>query len=208
MATYYSKLYPSKLYHIFTRATGSEKLFLHSENYVFFLQKFQQHISPIASVWAWCLLPNHFHFFIEIKSLETIEKHFAATKKNTPFSEEQIPDFLMERFSNLLNSYTKAFNKVYNRKGSLFIDYLRRIEIENTEQIGATIFYIHKNPVHHHYCKKIDDWQWSSYKTMLSTATTNLEREKVLAYFGNVNEYFKYHQQEIALKNAIIINED
>ncbi len=32
----------------------------------------------------------------------------------------------MERFSNFLNSYTKSFNKANNRKGALFMDYLKR----------------------------------------------------------------------------------
>lgn len=30
--------------------------------------------------------------------------------------------FLMKPFSDLLNAYAKAYNKMYNRKGALFMD--------------------------------------------------------------------------------------
>ena len=204
MPHYYNPLFPEKKYHIFSRATGNEQLFEKEENYLFFLQKFKQHVLPIADVWAWCLLPNHFHFMVEIKPIEIIALHFSETKKGKIFNEEAVPDFLMERFSNLLNSYTKAFNKVNQRKGSLFMDYLRRVEITEDAQLGATIFYIHKNPVHHGYCKKLEDWRWSSYKAMLSNAPTMIKRMEVLDWFGSVPYFIRYHEQDIYLKNAVV----
>jgi putative transposase len=126
-------------------------------------------------------------------------------KPNKKFSLEIIPDFLMERFSNLFNSYTKAYNKTYNRKGSLFIDYLKRVELKDEAQFGTTIFYIHKNPVHHQYCQNITDWKWSSYLSLLSTSGTNLLRTDVIKWFGNEEAYVKFHQQPIYLKQAVII---
>ncbi len=205
MALYYCKLQPQKLYHIFSRATGNEQLFLNHGNYFFFLNKFKQHVSPIVDVWCLCLLPNHFHFMIEIKPIEDIRAYFIKTKAGKSITDEIISDFLMERFSNFLNSYTKAFNKMYNRKGSLFMDYLRRVEIVDDIQIGATLFYIYKNPVHHGYCNKIEDWQWSSYKSFLSNATTNLKRDKVIDWFGSKEAFIKFHSQDIYLKNSVVI---
>ncbi len=111
----------------------------------------------------------------------------------------------MERFLNLFNSYTKAYNKTYNRKGALFINYLKRVELKDEAQFGATIFYIHKNTVHHQYCKKIHDWKWSSYLSLLSTLPTNLLRSNVIKWFGDEEAYIKYHQQPIDIKHAVII---
>lgn len=59
-------------YHIYNHANGDENLFRKEENYSFFLRKHLQHISPIAETIAWCLMPNHFHFLIKIKSEEEI----------------------------------------------------------------------------------------------------------------------------------------
>jgi putative transposase len=164
---YHQDLIPDKIYHIYSRAIGSEKLFLTDENYRFFLQKFKHYISPIAEIYIWTLLPNHFHFMIRIKNVELINLHFSNLKKGAELEPDKVSDFLMQCFSNLLNSYTKAFNKVNNRKGGLFIDYLSRILIENDTQFGATAFYIHKNVVHHGYCEKMEDWKWSSYSSFL-----------------------------------------
>ena len=206
MVDYYIPLFPNKLYHIFSRATGSEKLFLNEDNYRYFINRFKHHISPIADVWTWCLLPNHFHFLIKIKSLETIQIYFQSIKPNYVFFEETTSDFLMERFSNFLNSYVKAFNKQHHRKGSLFMDYMRRVEIMEDIQLGATIFYIHKNPVHHGYCKQIEDWKWSSYNSILSDKITLIKRSEILNWFNGKEEFIKYHSQDIYLKTAAVID--
>ena len=79
----------------------------------------------------------------------------------------------MEWFSNFLNGYTKAYNKMYVRKGVLFLDFLKQSKANNVADLGAFIFYIHKNAVHHGYTKHVGDWQFDSYISLLSTATTS-----------------------------------
>jgi len=156
MSGYHMPLFPGQQYHILGRAIGDELLFREEINYQFFLARYQKHISPVANTYCYCLLPNHFHFLVRIKEEDDLKAHFMEIKKSKIYSPELLPEFIMERFSNLLNSYAKAYNKKYDRKGGLFIDYLRRVEIMNDSQFGVTVFYIHKNPVHHGYCKKME----------------------------------------------------
>jgi putative transposase len=158
VTNYHIPLLPGERYHILSRAVGHEKLFPQEANYAFFLSRFQKYILPVANLLCYCLLPNHFHLLIRVKEEKAIRSRYEQTKTK-PYSPEIGPAFIMQQFSNWLNSYTKAFNTMYNRKGGLFIDYLRRIEIKNDSQFGATIFYIHKNPIHHGYCEKIEQWQ-------------------------------------------------
>jgi putative transposase len=205
MSDYKVALLPETYYHVFSRAVGNEKLFVKEENYSFFLKKFNLHVSPIANTYAWCLLPNHFHFLIRIKSPDAIEAVFKKIKTDRKYNPEITPDFLMEQFSNFLNSYSKAFNKTYDRKGALFMDYMRRVEVKEDEQFGATIFYIHKNPVHHGLCNKMEEWNWSSYNTFFSDAPTNIKRKEVLRWFQGMDAFRNYHQQTIYLKHAVII---
>jgi 2-polyprenyl-3-methyl-5-hydroxy-6-metoxy-1,4-benzoquinol methylase len=77
---------------------------------IIFLGRFKLHISPVADTFAYNLLPNHFHFLVRIKPLQEIKSHFLKVKANKLFDIEYAPEFVMERFGNLLNSYTKSFN--------------------------------------------------------------------------------------------------
>ena len=201
--SYHIKLCPEKYYHLFSRANGSEKLFKTDENYEFFLSKLQFHVSCVADVLAWCLLPNHFHLLIHVKSEKFISESYQKIKQKPLIDNELLPDFIMERFSNLLNSYTKAFDKVYYRKGALFMDYLRRVEIKDEPQLLATLFYVHKNPVHHNLCHLIEDWKWSSYNGLINNRSIHCD--EVMKWFSGKEAFIDFHQQPIFLKNAVIV---
>ena len=202
---YHQPLLAETTYHIFSRAIGNEKLFLTPENYKFFLRRFDLYISPIADVYAFNLLPNHFHAIVDIKPYDHLLPLYKAVKKSNVEHETWQPDFVIKQFSNMLNSYTKSFNIRTNRKGALFIDNMRRVAIEKDSQLSATIFYVHKNAVHHGYCKEITDWPWASYKAILSKSPTKLKRKEIIEWFGNEAEFIKFHSQPIYLKNAVII---
>ncbi len=203
MSAYHVPMEADCIYPFYSRAVGQEKLFKYEDNYRYFLTKYKLHINPIANTFAWCLLPNHFHFLIKVKSLDSIRFYYSAVKKIN-FSAELLSDFIMERFSNWLNSYTKAFNKVNERKGSLFIDYMRRVQVNGDEQLSATIFYIHKNPVHHGLVKKLEDWKWSSYKSFFSNRETSLQKDEVIDMFQGIEAFAAFHQQTVYLKNAVV----
>jgi putative transposase len=201
MPDYHIPLLPNNTYHLFSRANGSEKLFLNSNNYAFFLKRLEKHTSPIADLFAYNLLPNHFHLMMQMKSSEAIEQHFKEVKKEKVFAVELMPEFLMERFSNCLNSYTKAFNKMYNRKGALFIDFLRRVEIQSDDQYRQTVFYIHKNAVLHGVVKQISDWPYSSFQSILQNNAAFLKVKNVLDMFDGLSGFIAFHEQPIQLKS-------
>ncbi|MDQ3845945.1 MAG: hypothetical protein M3342_18340 [Bacteroidota bacterium] len=205
MQNFFVSLIPEYSYHIFSHAIGEEKLFRSNENYSFFLNRFSRHVVPVADTFAWCLLPNHFHFLIRIKSIEIIKQHFLEKKTNKEFHPEGVSDFLMERFSNWLNSYTKAFNKMYNRKGALFMDCLCRVEIKTDAQLRGTVFYIHKNPVHHGLCTTMETWQWSSYHKYFHNKPNTEAAKEMLEWFGGWQGFIQYHQQPIYLKEALVV---
>ena len=49
-------------YHIYNRGNNRENLFAEQRNYPYFLKLYAKHILPVAKTFAYCLLPNHFHF--------------------------------------------------------------------------------------------------------------------------------------------------
>lgn len=195
---------PDRTYHVFSRANGCDKIFLDEDNYKFFLGRFKIHISPIADTFAYNLLPNHFHFLIRMKTVEEIKSHFFEKKKNKQFDIEIVPEFIMERFGNLLNSYAKSFNRRNKRKGGLFLNTMKRVEILNDSDFASEVFYIHKNAVHHQYVTSIEKWLWSSYHSLISNSPTILKREELLNFFGNKEAFIKFHQQPIHTKSGFI----
>ena len=196
---YFIPLATGKFYHIFNHTVGSEKLFKHDENYSYFLKKFNEYISPIASTFSYVLIPNHFHFLIEIKDKKELYESYRILESNKEFpkvkpeTEVDFEKFVMQQFSNFFNCYTKSFNKKHNRKGALFIDYLRRTLISDEEYLRNMVLYIHQNPIHHKMCNKLEDWKYSSYNSLLSEKPTLLERVEVINWFGDIENFIFMH---------------
>lgn len=205
MTDYHQLLLPEQTYHLFSRAVGKEKLFLSEENYFFFLKKLKHHTASVCDFYCYSLLPNHFHLLGKICDEEKIIRHFEEVK-NTAFDLQQhsLPDFVMERFSNCLNSYTKAFNNLHNRKGALFKDYLKRSKCENDQDFTTYVWYVHKNAVHHQLTDKIGAWKFDSYQSILSDERTSLLRKEVIEWFGNKEAFINFHQQPVFPKIDII----
>jgi REP element-mobilizing transposase RayT len=60
-------------FHIYNRGINGEDLFLETSNYEHFLNLYSKYIDPIAETYAWCLMKNHFHFLVRIRSENEIE---------------------------------------------------------------------------------------------------------------------------------------
>ena len=180
---------PDKFYHIVNHAVGNENIFRVPDNYRYFLDKYAQHTSIVFDTYAYCLMPNHFHLLIRVKSLESLQK-------DEKFKGD-VHKYTMQKISNLLNGYAKAYNIMFNRKGALFIDYTKRFLVDSDSYFTATLGYIHQNPVNHGFVKSSADWIHSSYHSHLSDKTTRLMREEVMQWFGDKNSYVTYHQNTL-----------
>lgn len=189
---YIDKFQPENFYHIYNHAVGSENLFKKHDNFIFFLNKFDKYMSPIAKTFCYCLMPNHFHILIQIREENTIR---ILSKQ---FSEEfDFHKFIMQQLSNFLNSYAKSFNKQNNRKGALFLDFTRRKEIKDQFYFSKLINYIHQNPVHHGFCKLAGEWDYSSYNSLIAVhKNSKLERDAVFDWFGGIEEFIAFHKKE------------
>ncbi len=193
------------MYHVYNRTNNKEKLFLSDENRRFFLRKYDQYLSPFADTYCWCLLPNHFHFLIRIKSEENIQAYLKSKelKELTPtekkFIEQQInlSELIEQCFKRFFQSYSLAFNKQHNRKGNLFYKPFKRLKLEKETHFTQAIIYIHANPFKHKLAKDFTSWQWSSWQTMVSTSPTQLLRDEILAWFGNKDRFIEAHKSMI-----------
>lgn len=172
-------------YHIYNRANGNENIFASVENYNFFLRRYKKYLFPLVETFCYCLMPNHFHFLIKVKSEnQLMELQDYQNSKNKSL-------FVSKQFSNLFSSYTQAFNKQEGRKGNLFMRPFKRKEINDEIYFRKLVHYIHHNPVEAGFCKYPTEWVHSSYNALISRKPTLLNRLEVLRYFDTV-ENFKY----------------
>lgn len=75
-------LLEGRVYHIYTHANGNENLFLNDENFNFFLKKYSTHIHPIADTYAYCLMPNHIHLMIRMKTQKQVVSYLQNINQN------------------------------------------------------------------------------------------------------------------------------
>tara|TARA_R110002050_G_scaffold278916_1_gene425191 strand:+ start:79 stop:681 length:603 start_codon:yes stop_codon:yes gene_type:complete len=177
-------------YHIYNRGNNGENLFYNDENYLYFLKLYKKHVFPVAETFAWCLLKNHFHLLVKIKTDEEICNNFNIKV-------EKVDKKPSQQFSNLFNAYVQAINKQNNRHGSLLETPFKRKEIKDEKYLKNLITYIHNNPIQHNFVKYLENYKWSSYSSLISNKVTNIERNKVIELFDNKENFVFAHQQKI-----------
>jgi putative transposase len=111
-----------------------------------------------------------------------------------------------KQFSDLFNSYAQSINKAHARTGKLFEDPFRRILVDTDAYFTELIYYIHHNPNgatfrKHGFVKDFRAYPHSSYHSHLSMALTRLRREEVWDWFGNRDEFEKFHIGNPGLDN-------
>lgn len=196
-------LLPETVYHIYNHANGDENLFRSNENYWYFLKKYGEYVYPIADTYAYCLMPNHFHLMIKIRNVSEILNYLIFKKPKLKDEFENMDQYEIEaslsvgisqQFSNFFNSYSKSFNKMYDRRGNLFIQKFKRKPVENEKYFEQLIAYIHLNPVKHGFCKNIMDWEHSSIHTYYSEKSSKLNRDLLQIWLKDKQGLIEFHE--------------
>ena len=180
--SYKDKLNCGYIYHIYNRGNNQEALFKEERNYYYFLDLYKKYLHPIAHLYAYCLLPTHFHFMIRIKEWKRIE--------NCIHDESQI----WMQFRTFLGTYTKAINRAYNRSGHLFEGRYSRKIIQKDEYFYRLIVYIHQNPQNYGVVMDFKNWPFSSYNAYIRKDRRSLVAKEVLFDEDLYNTILETHE--------------
>ncbi len=192
-------------YHIICKSINKQLLFHNDENRSYFLKKYEFFLSPFVHTYAYCLLDNHVHLLIQPKTTNSIKQYLHQlhnsdiTTVQQSFLNDENPNLngLLERqFNSFFVSYTRSYNIYHKIKGHLFDSPFKRIAITSDMHLTQTIIYIHANPLKHGLIKEFTNYAWSSYETILSNSPTNINRNKVLEWFGSKDAFIKTHEQQ------------
>lgn len=146
----------NELYHIYNRGNNKQRIFFNPENYLYFLKKVRTYIFPHCDILAFCLMPNHFHFLINADRRSIATKTIAGKEKNV----------LSEGIRNLLSSYTQGINKQNDTSGSLFQQNTKAKLLSKGSNLYDLLcfHYIHQNPMKAKLVRKMEEWEYSSFK--------------------------------------------
>lgn len=180
------------IYHIWNRGVNHSTIFLEDDNYRYFLKLYVKHIEPVAETYAYCLLPNHFHFLIRTRTAEAQAAYRQAEQLGLATI---IPP--SQAFSNLFNAYVRAFNKRHNRTGGLFEDRFGRKQVSTDGYLSHLTVYIHQNPLKHGLVDDIRDWRYGSYDALAHERPTRLQRDEVISWFGTAERFAAAHATTI-----------
>ena len=178
-------LLADKFYHIYNRGNNAELIFYRDEDYERFLRKHIKYCCPVVNTYAYCLMNNHFHFLVRIRS----------HPEPSDLSETVFHTDVSRQFAHLFNSHAQYINKHYDRTGSLFEKPFKRLPIDNENYFIEVLKYIHWNPQFHHSKIVFDEYPFSSYDRYLSSDSSRLERDFVFNLFGGRERFVEAHHK-------------
>lgn len=185
----YKEFAANEFFHVYNRGVGKMKIFIDKEDFNLFLIRLKENLFPELidlkniskdayrrkrlppksfDLISYCLMPNHFHLLI---------------RQNTDLPITQL-------ISKLCTSYSKYFNKKYNRVGSIFQDKFKAVRVDKNEQLLWTSCYIHENPRKAEIVKNLSDYEWSSYPDFLKDNSL-CKKEVILGQFIDPKKYLE-----------------
>src|SRR4029453_10403622 len=101
-------------YHFYNRGAGRQSIFQNDENYLYLLRLLKSVANECeVAVIAYCLLPNHYHWL---------------GRQNGDIAAGRGP-------KRVFGSYSQAFNRMYERTGTLFEGPYEAIAVESDEYL-------------------------------------------------------------------------
>ncbi len=151
---------------------------------------------------CYCLMPNHFHILLRIRDVNIVETVMGIVAEDH-LNEEVMDKLLIKKFSNFFNSYAKSFNKQQGRKGSLFMHSFRRKMVKDQLYLRKLIHYIHRNPVEAGLVDRPEQWEYSSYRTLVfndGESKLRMDRRTIMEAYDNLDDFIAFHNQSSAFE--------
>jgi putative transposase len=162
-------------YHIFNRGNNYADVFFKQSDYELFTEKTLLYLKPVSEIYAYALLPNHYHFLLRIR--DDIDG----------------PEFI-HHFKRLIICYTTIINKRNLRSGNLFLKPFRRLKVDSKNYLLQLIYYIHFNPENHGICQSFKEYNYSSYKEILLNNNILVNVNEVIELFDDLENFKFYHE--------------
>lgn len=196
----YKNYVSNAYYHVYNRGVNKEPIFHETADFEYFMMLLERYVGAETKLQingkphknyygrveliAYCLMRNHFHFFLfqtDVKGME-------------------------ELLSSLTVAYSMYFNKKYKRVGPVFQQRYKAVQITDDAYFEHISRYIHLNP------RDWRRYEWSSLSEFLNRRETSwVQIHHVMGRFGSgpreylqfVADYEAAHNELEALKGVL-----
>ena len=159
-------VFENAFYHVFNRGVNKQQIFLNDKDYQFFLDKLLQLKKKYDhSIYAYCLMSNHFHISIQTRK-SPISKIMAS----------------------ITMSYSMYFNKRHEHVGPVFQNRFKSILIENDPYFLKLSQYIYLNPVKAGLVKDPIDYQFSGIREALGLEPLRILDADIVRLIGETEK--------------------
>lgn len=175
---------PGTLHHVMARGIEGTNIFRTDKDRNDFLDRLAAQCEVEAlKVYAWALIPNHFHLLVRTG--------------NRPLSTSM---------RKILTGYVVRFNRRHRRQGHLFQNRYKSIVCEEDAYLLELTRYIHLNPLRAGMVKTIRElerYPWSGHSAILGAMKREWQdTEEILMYFGkrkrSIKRYVAYVEEGIS----------
>jgi putative transposase len=170
---------PGVLQHVMGRGIGRKKIFLNDTDRNDFIGRLSALTQDGAmEIYAWVLMPNHFHIFCKTKNLS-----------------------LASSMRRILTGYVVNFNKRHRRYGHLFQNRYKSIVCQEDVYLKELVRYIHLNLLRAGLGKDLKELNrnpWSGHSALSGKVKREWQNtEYVLSFFGNSKNSRKNYLQYV-----------
>lgn len=135
-------LVDKSVYHVINRGNGRQVVFHKEKDYEAFISLMKEaKIHYSVNIFAYCLMPNHFHMILMPDRADELSK-------------------MMQW---LMTSHVRRYHRHYGTSGHIWQGRYKSFLIQIDNHLLAVIRYVESNPLRAGLVDSAKDWLWSSY---------------------------------------------
>ncbi len=140
-------------YHVLNRGNGRQVVFQKDKDYDVFVSLMYQAKERIPmSVYAYCLMPNHFHLVV----MPTIAVDLSKSMQW------------------LMTSHVRRYHRHYGTSGHVWQGRYKSFIVKQDDYLLNLLRYVEGNPVRAGLTMSARDWQWSSHRSRIGETQSTL----------------------------------